>query len=52
MPNMNYCRFSNTLSDLKDCCQYMDDQAESPEEEEAKQKLIKLCRAIAADYEE
>jgi len=50
MANMSYCRFSNTLSDLKDCYEAMDDEL-SDEERKARLKLIKLCVAIASDYE-
>lgn len=49
--NMSYCRFSNTLQDLKDCYEHMDDDDLSPEEQNAREKLIKLCQAIAEDEE-
>lgn len=50
MSNMSYCRFSNTLSDLKDCYDNMDDEDISKEEKEARKKLIKLCERIVDDY--
>lgn len=51
MGNMPYCRFFNTLSDLRDCYDHMDDDKElSSEEERAKEKLIKLCGRIFDDY--
>lgn len=28
MPNMSYCRFSNTLGDLRDCVEHLDDSVE------------------------
>jgi hypothetical protein len=49
MANMSYVRFENTLSDLQDCCRYMDDEI-SEREDNARQKLIKLCKSIADEY--
>jgi hypothetical protein len=51
MANMSYCRFRNTLEDLRDCYDNIDD-VESPEEEKARQRLIELCKRIAAEFEE
>ena len=50
--NMGYVRFTNTLQDLRDCYEHMDDDDLSEEEEKARQRLIKLCEDIAADYGE
>lgn len=64
MPNMSYCRFENTLEDLKDCYDAL--REESPRElmEEASQyekdaiiRLIEVCQKISQrfdveDYEE
>jgi hypothetical protein len=54
MSNMSYCRFRNTLSDLRDCVDHIDDEVETDEEEglsqeeaSAREKLIELCRWIA-----
>jgi len=47
MANMSYCRFQNTLIDLRDCEENMDDDDLSPEEALAKKKLIELCKKIA-----
>jgi len=52
MSNMAYCRFSNTLSDLRDCYEHMDEDPSSTEEKRAKERLIKLCEEIAMDYGE
>lgn len=52
MPNMSYCRFRNTLSDLKDCLENMDDEYLSQEEEKARKRLIKLCAIISENYGE
>jgi hypothetical protein len=45
MPNMSYCRFRNTLNDLKDC-QYNFDSIESIEELVAAKRLLKVCQEI------
>ena len=55
MANMSYCRFSNTLSDLRDCYEHMadddnDSTAISAEEKKARDRLIKLCHTIANDF--
>ena len=46
MPNMSYCRFQNTLSDLRDCRANLDDLDLSTYEKEARAALIKLCQNI------
>lgn len=52
MSNMSYCRFRNTLSDLRDCQNNLDDTDDlSREERRARWELIKLCRDIAEDCE-
>lgn len=47
MSNMSYCRFRNTLADLEDCYEHIDDYDLSDEEKEAKKQLIELCTTIA-----
>ena len=47
MSNMSYCRFQNTLSDLQDCEEHLSDDDLSEDEEEARIKLVKLCKEIA-----
>jgi hypothetical protein len=47
MPNMSYCRFQNTLKDLRECNDHLDDQNLSEDEEAARTALIKLCEIIA-----
>lgn len=51
MSNMSYCRFENTLYDLKDCYDnmYISEDA-SEEEKRAFDKLIKLCCEIADEF--
>lgn len=48
--NMSYCRFQNTLPDLRDCYNNMDDGDLSPEEEKARKQLIEICRLIVEEY--
>ena len=56
MPNMSYCRFENTLRDLLDCQEALDQNGTgivddaSEHERAAVRKLITLCREIADDY--
>lgn len=48
MPNMSYCRFSNTLEDLRDCrdALYNGDICWKREMKAAK-ALVAVCRVIA-----
>ncbi len=48
MSNMSYCRFSNTIDDLEDCQEFMEDPC-SPAEHKARAALIRLCEQIAAN---
>ena len=48
MPNMGYCRFENTLHDLRDCFENWDVESES--EQKAQKRMIKLCRQIVSNY--
>ncbi|KKN06893.1 hypothetical protein LCGC14_1072700 [marine sediment metagenome] len=50
MSNMGYCRFQNTLSDLRDCYDSMDDNDLSEEEAKARKRLVKLCQEITENY--
>ena len=57
MGNMSYCRFRNTLNDLRDCQETLDNRERlskkyDREEWSAREKLIKLCREIADNYDE
>lgn len=44
---MSYCRFENTLSDLRDCAENIWDTDLSDEERRARKSLIILCRKLA-----
>lgn len=65
MSNMSYCRFQNTLPDLRDCYENFDELlAENEMREESdirendkrelrcRKQMIKLCAQIALDYGE
>ena len=49
MANMSYCRFRNTLNDLRDCYYNMEGVSDH-EEQRARQQLIDLCRDIVDEY--
>lgn len=52
MSNMSYCRFQNTLSDLQDCEQALNEQYKlSDRELDAAVRLIKCCHRIAGMFE-
>jgi len=44
--NMSYCRFENTVIDLRDCRDYLFDEDLSDDEKRARRRLIKICREI------
>jgi len=50
MSNMHYCRFRNTLSDLRDV--YNDFDAESYDEAYARVRLLELCKKIVDSHYE
>jgi len=47
---MGYCRFQNTVQDLNDCYDHMDDDALSDEEKRARRRLIRMAIRIADCY--
>lgn len=54
MSNMSYCRFQNTLSDLQDCYDNMD-EVNSLSEARARESLIELAMYIVnagCDFDE
>ena len=52
MGNMSYCRFRNTLMDLDDCYNHLEDIDLDTGEQRARKSLINLCKEIAAIYGE
>ena len=51
MANMSYCRFRNTLTDLRDCEDNWDEADGNKDEEEARDKLLKLCKEIVEGFD-
>lgn len=49
MANMSYCRFRNTLNDLRDCYYNMDGLNDT-EEIRARKQLVELCKDIIDEY--
>jgi hypothetical protein len=47
---MSYCRFENTLRDLRDCYNNMDSNDLSKSEFYERRHLIELCMSIACEY--
>ncbi len=45
MANMGYCRFENTVRDLEDCYNHLDDDLEGMEKAN-RLALVKLCEQI------
>ncbi|KKK82922.1 hypothetical protein LCGC14_2798510 [marine sediment metagenome] len=52
MSNMGYCRFQNTLPDLRDCLEHLGDDNLSDEEIKARKRLAKVCRDLADEWED
>ena len=55
MGNMSYCRFENTLRDLRDCYKDLsetDFYELSETEQESRNKLVALCKNISEQFEE
>ena len=52
MANMSYCRFENTLRDLRDCYHNMDSDDLSQSEFYARKQMIEMCANIANQHED
>lgn len=52
MSNMGYCRFENTLPDLMDCYEHINDDDLSDREIKSRRRLLELCALIASEYED
>ena len=50
MSNMSYCRFRNTLIDLQECADYINDDDISPEEARAREYLVAVCTDIVDEW--
>lgn len=51
MSNLSYCRFENTLRDLKDCYEHLFDELETQSEIAARDELIEICGLILNEWE-
>ena len=51
MGNMSYCRFENTMDDLRDCINNIYRQAENERDEQCRQQMIALFKEVAEDFE-
>lgn len=52
MANMSYCRFNNTLNDLEDCKEALENREIESESEKRKAKaLIELCQEIVDNFD-
>ena len=52
MANMSYCRFENTLRDLRDCYNNMDNDNLSKSEFYARKQMIAVCANIINQHED
>lgn len=56
MANMSYCRFRNTLADLRDCLSALREEGfggiESRDERAAADQLYEMASKFRAEYEE
>ncbi len=55
MANMSYCRFQNTLLDLRDCKEAMQEEdipKHGSDEHKAMIRLIQVCRDIVDNADE
>ena len=48
---MSYCRFENTMNDLRDCLRHIAEDAENRRDEDSRQEMLELFRAISEDYD-
>lgn len=51
MSNMSYCRFENTMDDLRDCLNHIHRKAENDYDENARIQMIGLFKEVMEDYE-
>ena len=51
MGNMSYCRFENTMNDLRECIRCIDHEAENDRDEAFRQEMLELFREIYEDFD-
>lgn len=50
---MSYCRFENTVNDMRDCIDNMDiSESASAYEKRARKEFVELCAQVAEEYGE
>ena len=49
MGNMGYCRFENTLEELRDCVEHLDDDLTGTEAT-SRERILNICRDLAIQY--
>lgn len=47
---MSYCRFENTMNDLRDCLRHINRKAENNHDEEARWEMIQLFTEVAEEF--
>lgn len=53
MANMSYCRFENTLADMKDCLEHIHDEIDvelNPDEHEAREEMLEIAKRIVDEH--
>ena len=48
---MSYCRFENTMNDLRDCLRHINREAENNRDESARQEMLELFTEVADDFD-
>lgn len=48
---MSYCRFENTMDDLRDCLRHIDHKAENEYDEQARQEMLEMFREIFEEWD-
>lgn len=47
--NMSHCRFENTLKDLRDCVEHIEDEL-SESEERCREMILRVIKDLAMNY--
>ena len=51
MGNMSYCRFENTMNDLRDCLRHINREAENTRDDESRWEMIQLFTEVAEEFD-
>ena len=49
---MSYCRFENTMNDLRDCLRHINREAENKRDDESRWEMIQLFTEVADECDE